>query len=60
MTTPEKAKKRSKLERRVSLKMSPDLYGAIEQEADRERRSVNNLVLLLLEEALKARGVTHE
>ena len=51
----EQKKKRGKLERRVSLKMSPALYEQVEKLAEEERRSVNNLIMVLLEQALAAR-----
>ncbi len=46
-----------KLEKRVSLKMSDDLLEDLEKLADYERRSLSNMILVLVEEALIARNL---
>lgn len=46
-----------KLEKRVSLKMSDDLLEDLERLADYERRSLSNMILVLVEEALIARNL---
>ena len=45
-----------RLDRRVSLKMDSKLYEQLEELAQRERRSLNNLILWLLEKAVKEFG----
>lgn len=43
-----------------SLRVLPDVYDALDEMATKERRSLNNLTNILLEEALAARGVALE
>ena len=44
------------LTRRVSLKMEEDLYDGLLRLAEREERSLNNLILHLLRQAVKEKA----